>query len=349
MNFEKIAELYIERGIIKLKIPYDPELIRRIKEIRNSRWDLKNKCWVFNKNDEVLHYIKSLLEKQDYRIKEYDSTQKDLSDLKTYLLYRKYSPRTIKSYIYYNEELLNYAKKSSEEIDEEDIKNYLSYLNSVLKVSSSTMNTAFNALKCYYENVKKLKIFSQLKRVHKERRLPEVLSTQEVKVLITSLKNIKHKCMVALAYSSGLRVSEVAKLKLKDIDFERKMIHIVSSKGQKDRYTILSKNMHTLLSSYIKEYQPHYWLFESWTQERHISIRSIQKVFEKAKGLAGIKKDASIHTLRHSFATHLLESGVDIRYIQTLLGHYSLKATEIYTHVANNTLAEIQSPFDKLV
>jgi site-specific recombinase XerD len=222
-------------------------------------------------------------------------------------------------------------------------------LSSVLKLYSSTLNVALNAIKFYYGRVKRKKFIYFVDRPKKDKPLPEVLSLNEIKSIIESIKNMKHKCMIALAYSSSLRVSEVSKLKLKDIDFERKVIHIVYSKGRKDRYTILSRNVHTLLSSYIKEYQPHFWLFESWTSEKHISIRTIQKVFEKAKELSGIKKDISVHSLRHSFATHLLESGVDIRYIQALLGHSSIKTTEVYTHVANSKLEEILSPFDKLI
>ncbi len=321
-------------------------MVKRIKEIKGYHWDLENKSWIFNKKDEVLHLIKKALATQNFDVRQYDNTHHNLSDLKTHLLYRKYSPGTISSYLHYNEELLSYLRKSPDNVTEEDIRNYLSYLNSVLKLSSSTINTAFNALRLYYEEVRGLKIFFKLKKAREEKKLPEILSIKEVKALIASIENIKHKCMLALAYSSGLRVSEVSKLKLKDIDFDRNAIHIVSSKGNKDRYTPLSKNMHTLLSGYIQKFQPHYWLFESWTSERHISKRTIQKVFEKAKEKAGIKKDVSVHSLRHSFATHLLGSGVDIRYIQVLLGHQSIQTTEIYTHIAINNLEKIPNPFD---
>jgi site-specific recombinase XerD len=135
-------------------------------------------------------------------------------------------------------------------------------------------------------------------------------------------------------------------MRLQDIDAERKNLNVRKAKGRKDRQTLLSKKMSDLLTDYLRQYQPAYWLFESWKGDRHISIRTIQKVFEEAKASSGIKKNVSIHSLRHSFATHLLENGTDIRYVQSLLGHTDIRTTEIYTHVSNRYLKTIKSPFD---
>ncbi len=346
--YTKDATLLIENEKIKLKIPYNSIIIKKLKKIKNHQWDYKNNCWVFDNNYEVLRFIKKILIINNFKITEIDNNREDFSVLKTHLLSRKYSQRTITSYLYYNKQFLDFYKKSSNEIKDIDIKNYLAYLNNDLKLSTSTINTAFNALKVYYQDLKGCKFFFNLKRIKRDYKLPDILSLNEVKSIIEVTKNIKHRCMIGLCYSSGLKVSEVSKLKLKDIDFDRKLIHIKSSKFRKDRYVPLSENMHKILSSYIQEYQPHYWLFESWTSEKHISIRTIQKVFDKSKKLAKISKDVSIHSLRHSFATHLLENGIDIKYIKELLGHNSIKTTEIYTHVSQINLKKIKNPFDNI-
>ena len=151
-----------------------------------------------------------------------------------------------------------------------------------------------------------------------------------------------------LVYSSGLRVSEVVKIKPGDIDSTRKLIHIKGGKGRKDRYTLLANFVLNELRKYYKIYRPKIWLFNGIKPYNHLSIRGAQAVFKKAKTKAGIKKDVSIHSLRHSFATHLLESGVDLRYIQEILGHKSSKTTEIYTHVSRGNLSLIKSPLDRM-
>lgn len=178
--------------------------------------------------------------------------------------------------------------------------------------------------------------------------LPEVLSKKEIKRIINVTKNYKHKALICLIYSSGLRVSEVIRLKLKHIDSDRKMVYIKDAKGKKDRYSILSKRAIALLRRYVKKYEPQKWLFPGQKENKHLTERSLQKVVKKASKKAKIKKDVSVHTLRHSFATHLHENGVDIRYIQKLLGHKSSKTTEIYTHVSKFDINNIKSPLDNL-
>ncbi|HIC90998.1 MAG TPA: recombinase XerC [Syntrophaceae bacterium] len=167
--------------------------------------------------------------------------------------------------------------------------------------------------------------------------------------MLSAPSNIKHKAILMLIYSAGLRVGEVVKLMIEDIDRERKLIRIKEAKGRKDRYTLLSDSILQVLRSYFKEYRPQKWLFPGAKQGRHISTRTVQAIFEQAKTKAGIKKDVSVHSLRHSLATHLLESGVDLRYIQELLGHKSSKTTEVYTHVSRKSLGLIKSPLDTLL
>jgi site-specific recombinase XerD len=175
-----------------------------------------------------------------------------------------------------------------------------------------------------------------------------VLTKQEVSRILSAVSNIKHRVILMIVYSAGLRVSEVVKLKVEDIDSQRKLIHIKGAKGRKDRYTLLSDMALQALRQYYTEYRPQGWIFPGAKAGRHVATRTVQAIFEQAKKEARIKKDVSVHCLRHSFATHLLESGVDLRYIQELLGHKSSKTTEIYTHVSTASLGAIKNPLDSL-
>ena len=175
-----------------------------------------------------------------------------------------------------------------------------------------------------------------------------VLSTQEVTEVLKLTENIKHKAVLMTIYSAGLRISEVINLKFKDIDSDRMQIRIEQGKGKVDRYTLLSEKTLLFLRKYYKEYRPEIWLFEGLKKGEQYSTRSIQNVFQAAVKKAGITKDVSVHTLRHSFATHLLENGTDLRYIQNLLGHASSKTTEVYTHITTKGFGQIKSPMDML-
>jgi site-specific recombinase XerD len=173
------------------------------------------------------------------------------------------------------------------------------------------------------------------------------LSKEEVSLLIKTIDNIKHKSIIMLAYSGGLRLSELLNLRLNDIDYNRGVIRINAGKGKKDRITLLSKNFLLVLQEYLQIYQPKEYLFEGANGGKY-SAASVQKTMRRAVAKAGIKKNATLHSLRHSFATHLLEQGTDLRYIQQLLGHESIKTTEIYTHITNKGLDKIENPLDKI-
>jgi site-specific recombinase XerD len=273
---------------------------------------------------------------------------KNFVELRRELVSRKYSPKTIKAYIHYNEDFLKVAGKSPAEINEVDIKNYLFYLVDQRKIAASTLNSAINALKFYYGSILKRKFLYEIKRPKKDKKLPVVLSQKEIVKIFSAVSNIKHKAILMLIYSAGLRVSEVVKLKAEDIDRERKLIRLRSAKGRKDRYTVLSDVTLETLREYWKEYRPKKWLFPGQDKERYITTRTVEKIFSNACKEAGILKEVTVHSLRHSFATHLLESGVDLRYIQEILGHKSSKTTEIYTHVSTRDLGKIKSPLDNL-
>ena len=226
------------------------------------------------------------------------------------------------------------------------IRDYLYYLANDKEASTSTLNTAINALKFYYGEVLGRKFVYEIKRPKKDKKLPVILSQGEVAKILSCVSNVKHKAILMLIYSAGLRLGEVVKLKQGDIDVGRGLIYVRGGKGRKDRYTLLSDVAMEALRHYLDKYKPVKWLFSGARKEKHISTRTVQAIFEQAREKVGIEKEVTVHSLRHSFATHLLEGGTDLRYIQELLGHKSSKTTEIYTHVSNRDLSRIKSPLD---
>lgn len=227
------------------------------------------------------------------------------------------------------------------------------YLVTDRKVSTSHQNQAINAIKFYFEKVKGgEKKYYHVDRPIREKALPEVLSEEEVSQILKCTRNLKHKAILMTIYSGGLRISELINLKIKDIDSERMQIRIEQGKGNKDRYTILSVKTLQILRKYIVNEKPFLYLFEGYGSSKEkplkYSARSIQAILKQSLKLAGVQKKATVHTLRHSFATHLLENGTDLRYIQSLLGHESPKTTQIYTHITTKGFNQIISPLDKL-
>ena len=329
-----------KNGSISVQFPYNREYISKIKNINGHRWHPEEKVWTVPYSE--FEKLLSVFEADEVKV----DTALYLKALEKELKTRKYSQKTLKSYMYYNKEFLDFTGKRPEKIRNEDVKNYLLYLVEEKDASASTLNIAINALKFYYGKILKKDFIYRVKRPKKDKRLPVVLSRDEVSRIFSVVENPKHRLILMLTYSSGLRVSEVVKLKPGDIDMERKLIHIQGGKGRKDRYTILADVVIKELKNYMETYKPEKWLFYGRDKDSHISTRTVQKIFDNAAKKAGIKKDATVHSLRHSFATHLLESGVDLRYIQELLGHKSSKTTEIYTHVSNRDLRKIRSPLD---
>ena len=259
---------------------------------------------------------------------------------------KKYAQNTVNAYVNCFEVFINYYEdRPLMELNENDIRAYLEHLVK-LKKSDSYMNQAINSIKFYYEVVQGMpNRFYAVERPRKKHTLPKVLSKEEVMKLIAHTNNIKHKCIVSLLYSAGLRRSELLNLKVSDIESSRMLIRVEGAKGNKDRMTILSKTLLVDLRAYYKEYRPEKWLFEGPKQAQY-SPTSVAAILKSASKKARIQKRITPHMLRHSFATHLLENGTDLRYIQTLLGHNSSKTTEIYTHVAMNSFNGISSPLD---
>jgi site-specific recombinase XerD len=262
---------------------------------------------------------------------------------------KRYSPKTIATYKQLFEEFINYyPDKLIDEITEPEIISYVRYLVQLRGISSSYQNQAINSIKFYYEKVKggKRKLY-ELERPIREQKLPTVLSIEEVQTMIKVTTNVKHKTIIMLCYSAGLRLSELLNLRVEDVDSDRMQLLIKGGKGKKDRYTLLAEKLLPLLRKYYQEYMPKEYLIEGVNGGQY-SERSIQAIVKEALHKAKVTKHASVHTLRHSFATHLLENGTDLRYIQSLLGHGSSKTTEVYTHVTSKAFSGIKSPFDSL-
>tara|TARA_R110002050_G_scaffold300660_1_gene471266 strand:- start:86 stop:1234 length:1149 start_codon:yes stop_codon:yes gene_type:complete len=261
---------------------------------------------------------------------------------------KHYAFNTSKIYISMFEVFINHFKETElNKIDEFQIKGYLQSLV-INGKSDSYINQMVNSIKFYYEVVMEMpNRFYAIDRPRKKEKLPKVISLEEVQLIIKNTNNIKHKCIVSLLYSAGLRRGELLNLKLTDIDSKRMVINVIQGKGNKDRLTILSPGVLKDLRIYFKEWKPKIYLFEGRKGSKY-SAESIGKIVTNARRKAGILKIVTPHMLRHSFATHLLENGTDLRYIQVLLGHNSSKTTETYTHVAINHIKIIKSPIELL-
>jgi site-specific recombinase XerD len=353
-------------GRLKLLFGFNRELTNAIKKMPYSNWNSQNKWWSIPFAGKFLEEIKFLAQEQSLRFlyeEEENATNKksrisafDIPNYRScpeeYILKLKelrYSENTLKTYKALFEEFINYYHKFEiSRIDESMITAFLRYLVIERKVSTSYQNQAINAVKFYYERVLggQRKVYL-VDRPREEKTLPVVLSEKEVGDLLKATENLKHKAILMLAYSGGLRLSELIYVKLTDIDSNRMQIRVEQSKGNKDRYTLLSVRLLEVLRKYFLAYKPKVWLFEGVNGGQY-SVRSIQAIMKDSTRKAGIKKKVSVHSLRHSFATHLLENGTDLRYIQSLLGHSSSKTTEIYTHVTTKGFDQIKSPLDKL-
>ena len=265
---------------------------------------------------------------------------------------KAYSPSTVKTY---RNELGQFLQKlgkhPAQDITAEQLKRYMHWCT-MQGLRENTLHSRLNALKFYYEQVlKKEKFFWEIPRPKKPLILPKLLNEEELRRLFNALENRKHKAMLFTAYSAGLRVSEIVRLKIAHIDSKRMQIFIERAKGKKDRYVNLSPVLLDILRKYIEKYRPRpkVYLFESEQTGEAYPARTVQQVFANARHKAGILKEVGIHSLRHSFATHLLDKGTDIRYIKDLLGHFDIKTTERYLHVSKQKLVNIISPLDDLV
>lgn len=276
------------------------------------------------------------------------STDQSIEQFKTYLIHRRYSESTIKSYCEAVKRFLKYFNSSIEEITNEDLIIFNCYLKEN-GLSNSLQNQITSGLKLFFERIQNKKIdFEKIERPRREHKLPNVVSKEEIRKLLAAPVNIKHRTMLSLLYACGLRRSELLNLRPSDIDSERGLIIIKQGKGNKDRIVPLPHKILEMLRTYYRACTPKKWLFEGQSSGNQYSPTSLAKILKKYAKRVGIKKPVSLHWLRHSYATHLLEQGTDLRIIQELLGHKSSKTTEIYTHVSTKNIQQVKSPFDDL-
>jgi site-specific recombinase XerD len=351
--------------ILKLYFSFNKELTQQLKQIPLCKWNGDKRCWEIPYSEKFLAEIKVIAqqngltfiysEEKQTKIKPRTSKH-DVTNYRSCpqsyidkLLELRYSKNTLDVYRGMFEEFINhYEATAIDDITEPMIMDFMRYLVTERHVSTSYQNQSINAIKFYYERVLggKRKVY-MIDRPREESYLPEVLNTEEITAIINATENLKHKAILMTIYSAGLRISEAVNLKIKDIDSGRMQIKVTQSKGKKDRYTLLGIKTLEILRKYVAEYKPKDWLFEGQDGEEY-SRRTITEILRKSVEKAGIKKHVTVHTLRHSFATHLLETGTDIRYIQSLLGHENSKTTEIYTHITTKGFDQIKSPLDNL-
>jgi integrase/recombinase XerD len=317
------------------------ELISRFKKLDGATWSATLKVWHLPATPKYLKQFK-LNEEKIYDLE----IQKFVNWLKS----KRYSSNTINTYLNALKVFLNfYQEKAIKTIDNNDIIKFNNEYIIKNKLSISYQNQMVNAIKLFFRLLDgRLINVDLIDRPRKEKKLPNVLSKEEIKAILEAHHNLKHKAMLSLIYACGLRRSELLNLTLLDIDSKRGILLIKQAKGKKDRLAPLSEKITALLRIYYKAYQPKKWLFEGANTEEPYSEKSLQNVLKQALNKVGIKKPVSLHWLRHSYATHLLENGTDLRYIQEILGHKSSRTTEIYTHVSTKSLQKIKSPFDDL-
>ena len=350
--------------VICIEFPYNREIIDALKTKSGAKWSTSLKCWYIREGDFNLGSFFTELKQVayiDYKGLQNGGHKKPVNKAERVKLtlppgylerleQERYSNSTIKIYsLYFMDFASEFADKELPQISKEEINAYILRLVKENNISTSQQNQRINAIKFYFEKVlNRKKEYYQIDRPRKEKRLPDVLSKEEIGKMIKATENLKHKCLISLIYSCGLRRSEAVNLQMKDIDSKRMLIKISGAKGKKDRYVPLSAVLLKLLRDYYRKEKPARWLFEGAGGTQY-SATSIYNVVKNTAGKAGIKKRIYPHILRHSFATHHLEQGTDLRFIQAFLGHESSKTTEIYTHVSNKELLKFRNPLDDIL
>jgi len=342
----------VDKDCIFFEFQYDKILIEQLKNHLKVYWSCTQKLWYAL---DLPQYRALLLlpPKSIFTASKINALHKNNLNafyrMQEQLLLKAYSINTQKVYLGEFYQFLKSLKSfPAEDVNNEKLRAYLLYCVRALKLHSSTIHSRINALKFYYETIlQRTTVFDDIPRPKKGNTLPKVLSKIQLKTIFDLTHNLKHRMILKMVYGMGLRVSELVNLKLENIDSSRMLVHIQQAKGKKDRYVVLPASILNELRSYFLQYRPKKYLFEGQTGCIY-SIRSVQAVFKAAMQRAQIKKQIGIHGLRHSYATHLLEAGTDIVFIQKLLGHAAIKTTMIYTQISYHQLEKIKSPLDHL-
>lgn len=352
---------------------FNREIFAKFRQLPGIKWDKDERCFIIDRAiidlealivifSEIaqLKIIQSPLisvEERKARLRPIDYLEQlspiyeqVIGQYSAYLTSRRYSPSTVKTYVDSLSTFLRYVQPSDlSEVNEQDIIRFNNEYILANNFSSSYQNQVINALKLFYGRIYHTQLdLDIVHRPKREKLLPNVLSKEEVKQIINNPRNIKHRAMLSMIYACGLRRSELLSLKIEDVHSRRGLVIIRQSKGKKDRVVPLSDKLLELLRTYYKLYRPKIWLFEGRMPGERYSEKSLENVLKQSITKSGITKKVTLHWLRHSYATHLLESGTDLRYIQELLGHNSSRTTEIYTHVSQHKIQQIRSPFDDL-
>jgi site-specific recombinase XerD len=358
-----------KQTFINLPSGAKPEWTEKLKRVENAYHIIKTGHWAIPGSNENFRMMKEYfiaqgcmvkvknisklkVEKKPATNKWYYGKPIDLrcmQDFKDMLALKRLSPNTAKCYISMFARFLAYfGGKDINALAKTDIVNYILWEIRQNGISATIQNQLINAVKYYYEKVQgRPREIYDLPRPKTVKNEPVVLNNEELQKILSGIKNIKHRCIMSLLFSAGLRRQELLNLKVHDIDMERKVISIHKGKGNKDRISILAETTARHINEYVLQYKPKCWLFEGQAGGQY-SAESVWKIFDRLKKRYSIWKKGNVHLLRHTFATNLLEAGTDIRYIQKLLGHCSIKTTEVYTHIANNNLLKIKSPIDQL-
>lgn len=345
--------------VIALFVPYNRDIIALLRTDPSSRWEPGKRCWFFpdmpGKREQIIHLLNGVARIQDEcgpdpMSPPSTAANESMTRLREWMEHRRYSPDTIANYLKALELFFGfYNDRSPADITQEDIIGFSREYIIGRNRSVSYQRIFTGALRLFFAQCERRKVgLPEIEHPRYERKLPRVLSKQEVKKLLETLPNLKHRAMLSLVYACGLRAGELLRLKPAHIDSARMIIRIEMSKGKKDRVVPVSEKVLALLREYYKLYRPKTWLFEGQAEGQPYTHRSLQQVMKEAARRSKVKGEVTLHWLRHSYATHLLESGTDLRYIQELLGHSHSKTTEIYTHVTLPALKRIRNPFDDL-
>ena len=343
------AKTIKHRGESRIAVYFEKnaDLIARIKQVEGSRWSQTLMAWHLPNTEENRLRFK-LVPKSHSLPSEEGILQ--IEKFKQWMRSKRYSESTITTYSEALKSfLIFYREKPVADITNEDVIVYNNEYILKNNLSASYQNQTVNAIKLFFMTIRNTKMM--VDKIHRPKRakvLPNVLSKEEIKLILNAHSNIKHKMMLSLIYSCGLRCGELLALQPVHIDSKRNIVMLKNAKGKKDRIVPLSPLILEMLREYFQLYKPKTYLFEGQNIGMQYDSRSLQLILKQALQKAGIKKPVTLHWLRHSYATHLLESGTDLRYIQELLGHNSSKTTEIYTHVSTKSIQQIKSPFDDL-
>lgn len=339
-----------DRSVIWIRFPKDALLLAQVKALAKPAWSASHKAWYVADNAHnrsVFGLPEKIIGKQAFS-QIHAINLPAMQRFQENMRLRALSPNTLRTYSLEFAQLLYILKNHLvDDLGPERLRSYFLYCIDTLKLSENHLHSRINAVKFYFEQVlKREKFFMDIPRPKKPSLLPKVLDKSDVLHMLAETVNIKHRVMLKLCYGMGLRVSEVVGLRITHIDSKRMQVLVQQSKGKKDRYVNLPHSVLEEMRDYFKEYKPKDYLFEGAMGDKY-SVRSVQAVFKTAMRKANINKQVGIHSLRHSYATHLMEQGTDIQFIQRLLGHNDIKTTLIYTHVADKSLRHVKSPLDE--